>query len=378
MTKALVLHGVTKRYGDVRAVDGLSFDVDAGEFLSLVGPSGCGKTTTLRMIAGFIAPDEGELVVDGVDIKGVPPSRRDMGMVYQSYALFPHMTVFKNIAYGLRMRKVPGSEIGPRVAEALRLVELPDVAQRYPSELSGGQQQRVALARAIVIQPRILLLDEPLSNLDARLRKSMQVELRELQKRLGITTIYVTHDQEEALTLSDRVVVMDAGTAAQIDIPANIYNRPANLFVARFIGSMNVLQGRLEPDASGRARFVSETGLELGVQLAAGSGAAPMGADVGIRPEQVELLDAEPVDGLNVVQGSIASVVYTGPRVLYRIDLQSGDQLFADQPNVVAVQVRAVGQTVFCRLRPDALVPLTAGGVAGAPEATPVATGAAR
>ncbi|MFN8590587.1 MAG: ATP-binding cassette domain-containing protein, partial [Thermomicrobiales bacterium] len=223
---AVRARGITKRYEQAVAVDDLTLEVHRGEFLTFLGPSGCGKTTTLRMIAGFVEPDEGTITIMGEDMTDRPPHKRNLGMVFQSYALFPHMTVFDNVAFGLKMRKLPGSEVKQRVEQALGLVRLGEMQRRYPRQLSGGQQQRVALARAIVIEPYLLLLDEPLSNLDAKLRKAMQVELRELQQRLGITAIYVTHDQEEAMTVSDRIAVMDRGRIVQIGTPSEVYRRP--------------------------------------------------------------------------------------------------------------------------------------------------------
>lgn len=260
-TPAVQLRSITKRFGSMVAVDRVSLDIKDGEFVSLLGPSGCGKTTTLRIIAGFIEPEEGDVLVMGEDISDRPPHKRNMGMVYQNYALFPHMTVFDNIAYGLRRRKLPMPRIREAVGRALELVQLTGLGDRYPNQLSGGQQQRVALARAVAIEPKVLLLDEPLSNLDAKLRKQMQVELRDLQRRLKITTIYVTHDQEEALVLSDRIVVMSGGRVMQVGKPGAIYHRPANTFVANFIGSINFLRGRLTKlTNSDQIEFVSAGG----------------------------------------------------------------------------------------------------------------------
>jgi putative spermidine/putrescine transport system ATP-binding protein len=235
------LEGVSKAYGAHRAVHELSLAVDSGESVALLGPSGCGKTTTLNMIAGFLEPDAGHIRIDGRAVDGVPPYRRNIGMVFQHYALFPHLTVADNLAFGLRMRKVGTGEIARRVGGALELVHLGGLERRYPRELSGGQQQRVALARALVVEPAVLLLDEPLSNLDAKLRQTMREEIVELQQRLGITTIFVTHDQEEALAIARRIAVMDAGRVEQVGAPEAIYARPRTEFVARFIGGHNVV-----------------------------------------------------------------------------------------------------------------------------------------
>src|SRR5436305_9260296 len=235
----LVLQSVTKRFGDAAAVDGLSLTVEKGEFVSLLGPSGCGKTTTLQMIAGFVEPTSGAVRLEGRDLLAMKPSRRGLGIVFQSYALFPHMTVAENVAFGLEMQGVAAAEHTRRVAETLELVGLGPFAGRFPRQLSGGQQQRVALARALVIRPQILLLDEPLSNLDAKLREEMQIELRQIQRTVGTTTILVTHDQAEAMALSDRIVVMNQGRAEQIGTPQETYEKPASAFVSQFLGKTN-------------------------------------------------------------------------------------------------------------------------------------------
>ena len=243
----LVLDRLSKRYGDSVAVDQLSLAVEKGEFVSLLGPSGCGKTTTLLMIAGFVEPSGGAITLASTDLLAIPPRRRGLGIVFQSYALFPHMTVAENVAFGLEMQAVPRAEREARVKEALALVGLTALAERHPRKMSGGQQQRVALARALVIRPRVLLLDEPLSNLDAKLREEMQLELRQIQQNVGITAILVTHDQTEAMALSDRIVVMNKGKAEQIATPDEAYERPASAFVASFLGKTNLLPAELAP-----------------------------------------------------------------------------------------------------------------------------------
>ena len=251
---AVRLEGIAKRFGTALAVDDLSLDVQPGEFVCLLGPSGCGKTTTMRIIAGFVEPDAGRVLINGEDVSRRHPNRRDIGMVYQHYALFPHMTVEDNVAFGLRMRRVPGEAAAERVRRILDLVGLGGLGARRPAQLSGGQQQRVALARAMVIEPTVLLLDEPLSNLDAKLRKRMQVELKTLQRTVGITTIHVTHDQEEALTLADRVAIMHHGRLEQIGAPRDVYARPRNVFVADFLGKANFLEGEVaDGGAPGRS-----------------------------------------------------------------------------------------------------------------------------
>ncbi|WP_202637797.1 ABC transporter ATP-binding protein [Bailinhaonella thermotolerans] len=242
----MTLRGLTKRYGDDHAVRDLDLEVSEGEFVCLLGPSGCGKTTTLRMVAGFVEPDAGSVVIDGRDLSSVPPHRRPTSIVFQDYALFPHMTVLKNIGYGLRTQRVPDTEARRRVGAMLELLGLENLGDRYPNQLSGGQQQRVALARSLVTEPKVLLMDEPLSNLDAKMRIRLRTELRQLQKRLGLTTVYVTHDQEEALSMADRIAVMDRGELQQYATPHELYHHPANRFVADFIGLNNLLPARCD------------------------------------------------------------------------------------------------------------------------------------
>src|SRR5438067_13784407 len=253
----LTLDGVSKAYGGTLAVRDFSLAIPNGELVALLGPSGCGKTTTLRMIAGFILPSAGEIRIGGRDVTAEPPYRRSTGMVFQGYALFPHMSVTQNVAFGLEMRGLPRPQIAERVGDALRLVRLSGFEPRYPRELSGGQQQRVALARALVINPDVLLLDEPLSNLDAKLRQEVRLEIRQLEKKLGLTTVMVTHDQEEALTMADRLVVMSEGRVQQIGSQRDLYERPAEKFVAGFVGRTNFLHGRVETPGV----FRSESGL---------------------------------------------------------------------------------------------------------------------
>ena len=255
MSNQVIIQNAVKRYGDFTALNGVSLDIQEGEFFTLLGPSGCGKTTLLRMIAGFNSIEGGDFYFGEKRINDVPAHKRDIGMVFQNYAIFPHLTVRENVAYGLKARKMPAKEIKPKVDEALELVQISHLADRKPNELSGGQQQRVALARAFVIEPSVLLMDEPLSNLDAKLRVQMRSVIKKLQRRLGITTIYVTHDQEEALTMSDKIVVMNAGEIQQIGTPTEIYRYPVNEFVADFIGEANFLKGRLEALSDNRAQL---------------------------------------------------------------------------------------------------------------------------
>jgi len=315
------LHDLAKTYGGTVAVSGVSLDIAQGELVALLGPSGCGKTTTLRMIAGFIEASRGRILIGGRDVTHLPPYRRDTGMVFQGYALFPHMTVDENVAFGLEMRRVEKSAIAPRVAEALRLVRLDGLGARLPRELSGGQQQRVALARALVVNPAVFLLDEPLSNLDAKLRHEVRIEIRQLQQRLGLTTIFVTHDQEEALTLADRLVLMNKGAIQQIGSPADLYNRPANLFVADFIGKANVIRGRLaEPGI-----FASAGGMAVrcnGGAVAAGSTVALV-----LRPERIALTPSPVAGRANNIAGRVERLSYLGPLTEYLVRCESGEAL---------------------------------------------------
>jgi iron(III) transport system ATP-binding protein len=302
-------------------VHGLSFEIREGEFFSILGPSGCGKTTTLRMVAGFEQPDRGRIWFDDDEVTSLPPEHRNTGMVFQNYALFPHLTVFENVAFGLRARKRPQNIITERVAAALDLVEMRELQDRPVPQLSGGQQQRVALARAIAVQPKILLLDEPLSNLDAQLRRTTRSELKNLQRRLGITTIYVTHDQEEALALSDRMLVMQKGRAQQIGTPEEIYHAPANLFVMSFIGASNTLTGKIIRVENGKTLIGGENWrLSLPSNASHAVGAA---MNVAFRPEysHLHLNHAEENDGAGILAGEIKSVEFGGSHWLVQCEI---------------------------------------------------------
>ncbi|MDX6298691.1 MAG: spermidine/putrescine transport system ATP-binding protein [Nocardioidaceae bacterium] len=312
---------VTKRFGALTAVDGVSLQVRKGEFLSLLGPSGCGKTTSLRLIAGFEQPDEGELLIGGVDAVGTPPYRRDVNTVFQQYALFPHMTILDNVAYGLKQRHVSKTERYAEARQALELVQLTGREKQRPSTLSGGQQQRVALARALVNRPRVLLLDEPLGALDLKLRKEMQIELTRIQQQVGVTFIYVTHDQGEALSMSDRIAVMSHGVIQQLDAPNEIYDRPLTPFVADFIGEMNFLQGLVTYASDGE--FELDTGAGVVVR---GNGNATKGqrAQVGIRPARLRIAPVQPGEEINTARGVAVTKMYLGDEVQVVAELDGG------------------------------------------------------
>ena len=325
----IAVQNVTKRFGAMAAANDVTLEVDEGELFTLLGPSGCGKTTLLRLIAGFYTPDEGEVRFDGRRVNEVPPHERGIGMVFQNYALWPHMTVFDNVAYGLKLRKVPAAEIAQRVQGVLEKVKLAGLDERYPGQLSGGQQQRVALARALVLNPEILLLDEPLSNLDAKIRIQVRAEIRKLQKELGITTIYVTHDQEEALTLSDRIAVFDKGRLLEVGPPKTLYERPRTRFVADFIGINNLIEGTVTAVDTGRGRLRAQT--PLGEWSASFTEAPPVGSRcvLCIRPENIDL-DGDAAEELNVAPGQITFAAYLGNTLRYDADLGQGVTFKAD------------------------------------------------
>ncbi len=328
----LVLDNLVKTFasrggvGEVIAVNGVSLNIQQGELVTLLGPSGCGKTTTLRLIAGFEFPNSGQILLDGKQINDLPPHKRDMSMVFQSYAIFPHLSVFENIAYGLNVQHRSKDEIKRRVARVLELVELTGLENRAPNQLSGGQQQRVALARALVMEPKVLLMDEPLSNLDAKLREQMRTEIRRIQKRLGITSVYVTHDQVEAMTLSDQVVVMNRGVIEQIGPPDEIYRRPLSRFVADFIGRANFVQATVQARRDGHL-VVDAFGTTL--TTPAPAAAFGQGEDVTlvVRPEMVEILAADAVQGDQAAPGVVRRAAYLGNVIEY--DIEAGGQLLA-------------------------------------------------
>src|SRR6267154_440191 len=340
---------LTKRYSPKVSVGPISFEVYEGEFFSLLGPSGCGKTTTLRCIAGFEGLSQGSIKLHGERLDDKPPHRRDVGLVFQNYALFPHLTVFDNIAFGLRLRRLAKSAIADRVGRVLQLVDLAEMAARFPAQLSGGQQQRVAIARSLVLEPRILMFDEPLSNLDFKLRLQMREELRNLQRRLGKTSIYVTHDQTEALALSDRIAVLSHGRIEQIGTPGEIYERPATAFVAEFIGSSNMLRARIVGDVDSAKIVVTEAGLRLCCR-AESNDMLDDGADVSVllRPERVhiETPGGAAVPGQNRVAARIADVTYLGEDLHLSLDLVSGDLLRASLKNANSTRTWTPAQAV--------------------------------
>jgi spermidine/putrescine transport system ATP-binding protein len=359
---------LVKRYTDVTAVAGINLEMPPGEFFSLLGPSGCGKTTTLRMIAGFERPDEGQILLDGVDMAQTPPHKRNVNTVFQSYALFPHLTVEENVGFGLRYKDVAKQDAKRKVGEALDLVRLGEFGRRRPSQLSGGQQQRVALARALVLNPAVLLLDEPLGALDAKLRKTLQIELKTLQEEVGITFIYVTHDQEEALTMSDRLAVMSNGRVEQVGPPDQVYEEPRTTYVADFLGVSNLMDGRCEGlDPSGRAR------VRLGdFELLAGSGDTELRGDVKvtIRPERVGL-EGHGATGENRMPAMVERVVYVGSILHVFVHLASGSTLQAWAQNEGGDLPYEQGSAITVHLPVDALRVLTDLGAPESDDTTP-------
>ena len=340
----VALDGVSKSYGATRALDGIDLSVCEGELLSLLGPSGCGKTTSLNVVAGFVAPDAGRVLLDGEDVTTQPAWRRGLGVVFQSYALFPHMSVGANVAFGLRERGIPRREVETRVAEALTLVRLPGAAGLMPAQLSGGMQQRVALARALVIRPRVLLLDEPLAALDKKLREEMRAELKEIQREVGITTIFVTHDQHEALGLSDRVAVMNAGRIEQLGTPREVYEQPATRFVADFIGASTVLEGRALDDRT----VILAGGQRCVVRLSRLLGAEAQ-VRLLVRPERVSVGGAGP----NTFRARIVSVMFLGDHSELRLELDGGARLLATVSGPALFQA---GDATTVTLPPEAFL----------------------
>jgi putative spermidine/putrescine transport system ATP-binding protein len=337
---SLSIEKLTKRFGAALAVDGLDLSVHEGELVALLGPSGCGKTTTLRMVAGFLPPTSGRVLFDKEDVTDVPAHRRSAGMVFQSYALFPHMTAAQNVGFGLEMRGLKAAERKARVEEALKLVRLAHLASRLPRELSGGQQQRVALARALVINPKLLMLDEPLSNLDAKLRAEVRIELHALQRRLGVTTLLVTHDREEALTMADRLAIMEGGRVRQTGTPRELYDEPKDAFVADFIGRCNILPGRRENDT----HFRTASGLLLRVDT--GLNESKNANAFALRPERISIIPGSQGD----IHGRVQAVTYLGPQTEYHVSI--GEEIF------VVVRQTPGADEPLASVRPEDLVSL--------------------
>jgi iron(III) transport system ATP-binding protein len=344
----LRIRGLAKRFGAFRALEGNELEVGEGEFVAFLGPSGCGKTTLLRLIAGFAEADSGRVLIGGDDISRLPPWKRDVGMVFQSYALWPHMSVRSNVAFGLEERRLPRAEIDRRVEEALDLVGLKPLADRRPSQLSGGQQQRVAVARTVAVRPKVLLLDEPLSNLDAKLRVQVRRELRDLQQRLGLTTIFVTHDQEEANTICDRIAVMNDGVVQQVGTPMELYERPANLFVASFLGTANIVAGDVVGSGSDRAFRVAD-----GVMLPIPPGAeVPPGARLVFRPQDARV---DPGTEGACLSGTIANREFLGSAVRYGVRVGPAE-LTVDVPFHAGDRLHEVGAPATVRVAPRSLL----------------------
>ncbi|WP_167050630.1 ABC transporter ATP-binding protein [Salinibacterium sp. ZJ77] len=345
----VTLDGITKVYGEHTAVDRLDLDIRAGEFISLLGPSGCGKTTTLRMIAGFEQPDAGDILISGASVLGTPPYRRNVNTVFQAYALFPHMTVAENVAYGLQQRRTPKAEVRERVGAALDMVRMRGFADRKPTMLSGGQQQRVALARALVNRPAVLLLDEPLGALDRQLREEMQLELKLLQAQLGTTFVFVTHDQDEALSMSDRIAVMRAGRIEQLADSDTIYAHPASAYVAGFVGQQNFFEGTVAPDRTAvdapRVRLQPATAIGLPAGVA---------ARAAVRPEFVEVHPDAAPGVVNAVAASVVGISHLGETMQYLLQIDQGPQVLSRRPTPDAPRV-SVGDTVGLSWRPDSV-----------------------
>jgi spermidine/putrescine transport system ATP-binding protein len=356
---AIELVGIAKRFhsrrGEVTAVERVDLIIGEGEFFSLLGPSGCGKTTTLRMIGGFEEPTEGQILLYGKDVVGVPPNHRDVNMVFQSYALFPHMSVYDNVAFGLRRKSVDRAETDRRVNEMLDLVQLDGKSTRRPRELSGGQQQRVALARALVNHPRALLLDEPLAALDLKLRQAMQLELKRIQREVGITFIFVTHDQNEALTMSDRLVVMNAGRIEQLGSPREVYERPRTRFVAGFIGTSNLLRGMVAR-MDGRTAVLETSADESVIVPEADEVGAAAGQplELTVRPEKILLTTEAPAPGRCAIRGTVSEVVYLGTSTQYAVQTADGSELLVFLQNASdAEDIAERGEQVWLSWRPE-------------------------
>lgn len=351
---------VTKKFGDFTAVNNLSLTIFEREFFALLGASGCGKSTLLRMLAGFEEPTSGRILLDGQNLAGIPPYRRPVNMMFQSYALFPHMTVEKNIAFGLKQEGMPAPEIEKRVAEMLKLVKLEAFAKRKPHQLSGGQRQRVALARSVAKRPKVLLLDEPLGALDKKLREETQFELMDLQQQLGLTFVVVTHDQEEAMTMADRIAIMDKGEVMQVATPAEVYEAPASRFVASFVGNVNIFEGKVIERTAQGARLAGANGVQILVENA---GDAVAGAEVAfaIRPEKIKVSSNRPADAANAMEGLVYDIAYLGDMTVYHVKLDNGQIVRASAMNATRTTDDPLtwDDRAWISFRPDAGVVLT-------------------
>jgi spermidine/putrescine transport system ATP-binding protein len=349
------LDRVTKQFGDMVAVDDISLDISEGEFFSMLGPSGCGKTTTLRMIGGFEDPSAGTIYLGGRDVTDLPPYKRDVNTVFQSYALFPHLNVFENVAFGLRRRKVDKSEVETRVRDTMKLVDLEGFGERRPPQMSGGQQQRVALARALVNKPKVLLLDEPLGALDLKLRKQMQLYLKQIQGEVGITFIYVTHDQEEAMTMSNRLAVMRGGHIEQLGAPEDVYENPATEFVAGFLGASNMIEGEVKQSSNGETTVLLSTGSSVAVPTTRVPADGGSRVKVGVRPEKISIQrEGSPVaDGMNSVTGLLRMSTYIGVSNQYKIEGPGGTAITVYVQNLGAEAVPAPGERVVLSWKPE-------------------------
>jgi putrescine transport system ATP-binding protein len=352
---------ITKRFGDFTAVNNLSLDIYEREFFALLGASGCGKSTLLRMLAGFEEPTSGRILLDGQDLRGIPPYRRPVNMMFQSYALFPHMSVEQNIAFGLKQDGMPKAQIAERVAEMLKLVKLEQFARRKPHQLSGGQRQRVALARSVAKRPKVLLLDEPLGALDKKLREETQFELMDLQQNLGLTFVVVTHDQEEAMTMADRIAILDKGEVMQVATPAEIYEAPASRFVAGFVGTVNLLEGRVMSRDGATLRIKGASGAEILVENAPDNVSSGEIA-FAIRPEKIKVSPRQPAEGTpNVMAGEIFDLAYLGDMTVYHVRLADGQVVKASALNSARVSEDQLtwNDRAFVSFAPDAGVVLT-------------------
>jgi putrescine transport system ATP-binding protein len=351
---------VTKKFGDFIAVNNLSLDIYEREFFALLGASGCGKSTLLRMLAGFDEPTSGRILLDGQDLRGIPPYRRPVNMMFQSYALFPHMTVEGNIAFGLKQDNMPKAEIEARVKEMLRLVKLEQFAKRKPHQLSGGQRQRVALARSVAKRPKVLLLDEPLGALDKKLREETQFELMDLQQSLGLTFVVVTHDQEEAMTMADRIAILDKGEVMQVATPAEVYEAPGSRFVAGFVGNVNMFEGRVAARDAGIARITGASGAEIIVENA-GDAETGNAVSFAIRPEKIKVSSRRPEGAVNAMEGEVFDLAYLGDMTVYHVRLDDGQVVKASSLNASRVTEDPLtwNDRAWISFPPDAGVVLT-------------------